>query len=104
MRPMMRPAAEQASLSVVVPVYNSASSVKALTARVSEALADREFEVVLVNDGSSDQSWERIVEAANTDRRVRGLDLARNYGQHNALLAGIRAARGGAVVTRDDGL
>jgi len=57
-----------------------------------------------VNDGSSDGSWERIVEAARADRRVRGLDLARNYGQHNALLAGIRAARGGTIVTIDDDL
>jgi len=89
---------------VVVPVYNSAASVQALTARVAEALGDREFELVLVNDGSSDGSWERIVEAARADRRVRGLDLARNYGQHNALLAGIRAARGGTIVTIDDDL
>jgi undecaprenyl-phosphate 4-deoxy-4-formamido-L-arabinose transferase len=72
--------------------------------RVAAALGDREYELVLVNDGSSDDSWERIVEAARADRRVRGLDLARNYGQHNALLAGIRAARGGTIITIDDDL
>jgi glycosyltransferase involved in cell wall biosynthesis len=58
----------------------------------------------LVNDGSADDSWERIGELARLDPRVRGFDLARNYGQHNALLAGIRAARGSTVVTIDDDL
>jgi undecaprenyl-phosphate 4-deoxy-4-formamido-L-arabinose transferase len=59
---------------------------------------------VLVNDGSGDGSWERIEELAARDGRVRGVDLMRNYGQHNALLAGIRAARGDVVVTIDDDL
>jgi undecaprenyl-phosphate 4-deoxy-4-formamido-L-arabinose transferase len=59
---------------------------------------------VLVNDGSADSSWARVVGAAEADPRIRGLDLARNYGQHNALLAGIRAARGRVIVTIDDDL
>jgi glycosyltransferase involved in cell wall biosynthesis len=95
---------EKVSLSVVVPVYNSAASLDALTRRVASALADRDYELVLVNDGSSDASWDRIVGLARADRRVRGLDLARNYGQHNALLAGIRAARGRTIATIDDDL
>jgi glycosyltransferase involved in cell wall biosynthesis len=91
-------------LSVVVPVYNSAASLDTLTRRVSDALVDRDYELVLVNDGSVDDSWARIVEAARTDPRVRGINLARNYGQHNALLAGIRAARGDTIATIDDDL
>jgi glycosyltransferase involved in cell wall biosynthesis len=59
---------------------------------------------VLVNDGSADRTWAVIEELAAADPRVRGLDLMRNYGQHNALLAGIRAARGDVVVTIDDDL
>src|SRR5262249_31912756 len=55
-------------------------------------------------DGSADASWEQIVEASRGDARVRGIDLARNYGQHNALLAGIRAARGATIATIDDDL
>jgi glycosyltransferase involved in cell wall biosynthesis len=93
-----------ATLSVVVPVFNSAGSLDALAERVASALGNREYEIVLVNDGSSDESWERIVNASLNDSRVRGIDLARNYGQHNALLAGIRAARGGTIVTIDDDL
>jgi undecaprenyl-phosphate 4-deoxy-4-formamido-L-arabinose transferase len=61
-------------------------------------------EIVLVNDGSRDGSWAVIGELARTHRRVRGLDLMRNYGQHNALLCGIRAAAGSRIVTMDDDL
>jgi glycosyltransferase involved in cell wall biosynthesis len=92
------------TLSVVVPVYNASATLEALVERVSAALAGRDYELVLVNDGSSDASWHLVAEAARADPRVRGIDLARNYGQHNALLAGIRTARGSVVVTLDDDL
>jgi glycosyltransferase involved in cell wall biosynthesis len=94
------------SLSVVVPVYNSAGTLPGLMRRVGEALgtAGIDYELVLVNDGSRDDSWQRIAEAARSDPRIHGLDLARNYGQHNALLAGIRAARGEMIATIDDDL
>jgi len=62
------------------------------------------FEIVLVNDGSVDGSWRRIVELAAAHPSVRGLELSRNFGQHNALLAGVRAARGDVIVTLDDDL
>ena len=104
MRFMMRAGADGASLSIVVPVYNSAGSLEALAKRIGDALADRDYELVLVNDGSSDDSWARIVELAHADSRIRGLDLTRNYGQHNALLAGIRVARGATIATIDDDL
>jgi glycosyltransferase involved in cell wall biosynthesis len=94
------------SLSVVVPVYNSAATVSRLARRIEEAVAPMglDYELVLVNDGSGDESWPRIVETARRDPRVRGVNLARNYGQHNALLAGIRAARNPVIVTLDDDL
>jgi glycosyltransferase involved in cell wall biosynthesis len=91
-------------VSVVVPVYNGAATLPELVRRVDEALAGSNYELVLVNDGSADGSWELIRQLAGENPRVRGLDLMRNYGQHNALLAGIRAARGEAVVTIDDDL
>jgi glycosyltransferase involved in cell wall biosynthesis len=93
-------------LSVVVPVYNGAASLPELIARLTpvlEALAVR-WEVVLVNDGSRDASWQAVVELARREPRVRGIDLMRNYGQHNALLCGIRAADGAVLVTMDDDL
>jgi glycosyltransferase involved in cell wall biosynthesis len=93
-------------ISVVIPVYNSGSTLSVLTTRLAQALGDAglDYELVLVNDGSADDSWAGIAEAVRADSRVRGLDLARNYGQHNALLAGIRAARGATIVTIDDDL
>jgi undecaprenyl-phosphate 4-deoxy-4-formamido-L-arabinose transferase len=93
-------------LSVVVPVYNSAGTIQSLAERLTavlDATADT-WEVLLVNDGSADGSWERIGELTARDPRFRGLDLMRNYGQHNALLAGIRAARHPTLVTLDDDL
>ena len=93
-------------ISVVVPVYNSQTTLRELVGRLAAVLPDvgDSFEAVLVNDGSRDGSWQVIVELARTHSFVRGLDLSRNYGQHRALLAGIRAARGGMIVTMDDDL
>ena len=93
-------------VSVVVPVYNGAVFLKELTSRVSAVLSARsgDFEIILVNDGSRDASWPAIADLASTDRRIRGLNLMRNYGQHNALLAGIRNARYDVIVTIDDDL
>jgi glycosyltransferase involved in cell wall biosynthesis len=95
-----------AALSVVVPVYNSAGTLAALAGRLTavlDSVAD-EWEVVLVNDGSEDGSWAEVSALAARDARFRGLDLMRNYGQHNALLAGIRAAHHPTLVTLDDDL
>jgi undecaprenyl-phosphate 4-deoxy-4-formamido-L-arabinose transferase len=93
-------------VSVVVPVYNSASLLPRLVERLAPVLAAtaRDYELVLVNDGSRDASWSTIETLARTHPWVRGIDLMRNYGQHNALLCGIRAARHGIVVTMDDDL
>ena len=91
-------------MSVVVPVYNSAGTLDALVDRIGRALDGRDHEIVLVNDASTDESWAKVVELAAGRFEVRGLDLARNFGQHNALLAGIRAARGAVIVTLDDDL
>lgn len=92
------------ALSVVVPVYNGAGSISQLVDRVAAALGGTDYEIVLVNDGSDDASWERIEALAAAHPRVRGIDLMRNYGQHNALLAGIRVADGETIVTIDDDL
>lgn len=92
----------RAATSVVVPVYNSAGTLRELVDRLRRVLdAIGEYEVVLVDDGSTDTSWSTIAKLAHEDDRVRGLSLMRNYGQHNALLAGIRSAHHEVVVTLD---
>jgi undecaprenyl-phosphate 4-deoxy-4-formamido-L-arabinose transferase len=95
-----------ASISVVVPVYRSEQSLDELVTRVTAVLVERgvRFEVLFVDDGSPDDSWSVITKLAEADDRVRGVSLGRNYGQHNALLAGIRQARYDVVVTMDDDL
>ena len=93
-------------ISIVVPVYNSELILPALIKRmepVLDSLAD-EYELVLVNDGSRDQSWKVIRELSVSRPWVRGINLMRNYGQHNALLCGIRAVRYDTIVTMDDDL
>jgi glycosyltransferase involved in cell wall biosynthesis len=96
----------QPSISVVVPVYNSELMLPELVRRLQPVLAGmaREYELVLVNDGSRDQSWKVVQELARSFPWVRGINLMRNYGQHNALLCGIRAARNDVTVTMDDDL
>lgn len=92
-------------ISAVIPVFNSERSLPELVRRLRAVLAPRgSYEVIVVNDGSRDGSWERIVELSDLFEEVRGIDLRRNYGQHNALLAGIRAARFDTIVTLDDDL
>jgi glycosyltransferase involved in cell wall biosynthesis len=97
---------ERRSLSVVTPVYNSEASVAELCRRLGEVLprVAMQHEIILVNDGSRDRSWEVIWELSSHSPTVRGLNLMRNYGQHNALLCGIRAARYDLIVTMDDDL
>jgi len=87
-------------------VYNSAEILPTLLDRLAAVLpqAAASYEVILVNDGSRDHSWARIQELAARYSFVRGFELMRNFGQHNALLAGVRAARFDVVVTMDDDL
>ncbi len=93
-------------ISVVVPVYHSEQSLPLLVQRTEAVLRQRgqPFEMILVNDGSTDGSWRVITELAAKHAFVRGFDLMRNYGQHSALLCGIRAANFDTIVTIDDDL
>lgn len=94
------------ALSIVVPVYNSEASLEVLTDRIHAALGASlaPLELILVNDSSRDHSWEVIEKLQSHRPWVRGINLVRNFGQHNALLCGIRAARYPLIVTMDDDL
>jgi glycosyltransferase involved in cell wall biosynthesis len=94
------------SVSAVVPVFRGARTLPELVSRLATVLGGLtgRYEVILVNDGSPDESWEEIRRLAREHDEVRGIDLLHNFGQHNALLAGIRAARGDVIVTLDDDL
>jgi glycosyltransferase involved in cell wall biosynthesis len=94
------------TISVIVPVYNGEKSLKLLYNRlitVLEKAAD-EFEVIFVEDHGRDNSWPVIQSLAKADKRIEGIRLSRNFGQHNALLCGIRQARYDITITIDDDL
>ena len=95
-----------AGVSIIVPVYRGAATLPELYRRLNSVLETNEtpFEILLVDDGSQDNSWEVIRQLAANHSAVRGLRLGRNYGQHAALLAGIRAARFSVAVSLDDDL
>ena len=92
--------------SVVIPVFNSGGIVGTTIDRTVAVLRQLaiSFEVVCVNDGSQDDSWKVLEAKAGEYPEVVALDLLRNYGQHSAVLAGLRHARGAWVVTIDDDL
>jgi glycosyltransferase involved in cell wall biosynthesis len=92
--------------SVVIPVYRGAATLEPLVERLGKVLPTvaAEFEVVLVDDGSPDDSWAAIDRLARTHPWVRGVALMRNYGQENALLCGILEARFDVIATLDDDL
>lgn len=92
------------SVSVVVPVYRSTTSLLPLVTRLEQALKGRDFEILLVDDGSPESTWKIASELAMTRKSVSAIRLGRNFGQHNALIAGIRSARHPIIVTLDDDL
>ena len=94
------------SISVVIPVYNGSATLSPLIDRLRIALDQlaTPYEIVLVNDGSRDGSWATIESLALRYSEIVGIDLMRNYGQHNALLCGIRRSRNDVIITLDDDL
>jgi glycosyltransferase involved in cell wall biosynthesis len=103
---MMRTPPQSKDCSVVIPVYNGEGTLPALVERLSRVLGElcSVYEVILINDGSRDRSWMVIQELTILHPWVVGINLMRNYGQHNALLCGVRAARYAVCITMDDDL
>jgi glycosyltransferase involved in cell wall biosynthesis len=93
-------------LSVVAPAYNEAGSLPAFIARLVATLDETgdEWEAIIVDDGSRDDTWAAIQRAAADDDRVRGIRLSRNFGHQLALTAGMTVARGEQVITLDSDL
>lgn len=97
--------ADSAALSIVVPVYNGAETVGRLVDQLENLNMPEGLEVILVNDGSSDNSREVCKELTRTTRvPVTLVDHTRNYGEHSALLSGLRFAQGEYIITMDDDL
>ena len=92
--------------SAVIPVYNGEKSIESLVSQLTPVMQTlfNKFEIILVNDGSLDKSWGIISNITKNNPHITAINLRRNYGQHNALLCGIRAAKFEYTLTMDDDL
>lgn len=96
---------EKKLVSFVIPCYRSAQTIGGVTEEVGAAmgaLGAYEYEIILVNDGSPDDTFREIRRLCAANSRIRGVDLARNFGQHAALMAGFHEAQGDLLVCLDD--
>ena len=96
-------------LSIVIPVYNSEDILSELINQITLEINKKinlfkEFEIILVNDNSTDNSWQKIEDITNNQKNIIGINLSKNFGQHNALMAGIKNSRGDFLITMDDDL
>jgi len=90
-------------ISLVIPVYNSNDILPELVNKITKNLTEK-FEIILVNDFSKDNSWKTIKEITETNHFVKGINLKENYGQHNAISAGLNYANGKYIILMDDDL
>ena len=90
-------------ISVVVPVYNSEDCLVELTKRLHKSLKKitSDYEIIYVEDGGGDRSWEMIMRESQIDKRIKGIHFCRNFGQHHALTAGLDYAKGDWIVAMD---
>ena len=90
-------------ISVVIPLYNEEESLPELYAWIERVMKERgfSFEVIFVNDGSTDRSWQIIKELSNGSEQVKGIKFRRNYGKSPALFCGFKEAQGDVVITMD---
>ena len=90
-------------LSIIIPLYNEEESLRELTARIGEAMADavQDYEIIFIDDGSKDDSWLRIEELRAAHSNIHGIRFRRNYGKSAALYCGFEAAQGDMVATMD---
>ena len=94
-------------LSIIVPVYNSSKILDELIERILNTIKKIKlvnYEILLINDYSMDESWNKIKFLSKKYTAVRGINLSQNFGQHNAIMAGLNNCKGALVITIDDDL
>lgn len=89
-------------VSFVIPCYNSEKTIQKVVQEIKESNISYEKEIILVNDCSSDATWDVIAEIAKTNLNIKAINFSKNFGQHSALMAGYRATTGDFVVSLDD--
>lgn len=90
-------------LSIVIPSFNEGDNIKNTAGVISRILAENkiEYEIIFVDDGSTDLTWKEITSLHSSDERIRGVRLSRNFGKEGGILAGLEAVRGEAAVVMD---
>jgi len=90
-------------ISVVIPLLNEEENLPYVYSELTQTLSqlNHRYEIILVDDGSEDKSWERIIKLSEADESVKGIRLSRNFGHQRALLAGLTMASGNAVISMD---
>ncbi len=96
--------ANKLTISLVIPVFNSQDNLEPLSHKISEALIEGSFEIILINDTSKDNSWGVIQKLAEQNTFIKGINLRKNSGQDNAIMAGLAEAKGEFIVIMDDDL
>ena len=92
-------------ISIVIPVYNSSEILSELVKKIYQSIKDDfNFEIILINDKSADNSWDKIKELTFKYKNLQGINLEQNYGQHNAIMAGLNNVKGKYIVMMDDDL
>jgi undecaprenyl-phosphate 4-deoxy-4-formamido-L-arabinose transferase len=92
------------NLSIIVPVYNSSKILKTLVKRIKTNLRTKNYEIIFINDASLDNSWNEIKKISKKNKKVKGINLSENFGQHSAIFAGLKYAKGKKIITMDDDL
>ncbi len=93
-------------LSIVIPLYKCSAAIPELSSRLEASLSeiDEDFEIIYVNDGSPENDWEVVEQLAGGNKKIKGINLSRNFGQHYAITAGLEHASGEWVVVMDGDL
>ena len=96
------------NLSIIIPIFNSSKNIKNLIQKINyyikKDLKFSKFEIILVNDNSYDDSWSTILDLSKKKKFIKGINLSKNFGQHNAIMAGLSFAKGNYIITMDDDL
>lgn len=92
-------------LSIVIPVYNSEKTIKKVVKKAVETLKTKiDYEIILVNDGSEDDSHKKCIELTEENKYISFINLSKNFGQHNAIMAGLHFVKGDYILFMDDDL
>ena len=102
---LLRKSDRMKTVSFVIPCYRSELTIGNVVSEIKETMAglmDYEYEIVLVNDSSPDNTWETIKALVEENKNITGINFAKNFGQHSGLMAGLRETKGDYVVCLDD--